>query len=1500
MSQIDSIHTCRDGHVVVVLVAGEYALLAAKPIRAGETLFVIEGEARDLPSRHSLQMGENLHIDIGPDRSPEEILDRCYWQFLKHSCDPNTVVRGRAVIALRPIHPWDELTFNYNTTEFNIEEPFECRCGAPLCTGQIQGFKHLPTAQRERLRPFLADHLKHHLEPNPISTPHPGVDLMAGVETPSVLHEFFDRAARRWPERVAIEVPSGNGHPRRRTITYAELRRQSDALAHLLSPFIGDESVVAIMAIRNSECLYVSQLAVLKTGAAYTCVDPAFPDEQVRDILQDSQPVALLTDAAGWARASDADFAVPRMFNIAECIERVRGLADPPPLESRVRPTSLAYIIYTSGTTGRPKGVMIEHRSIANLVSADLEEFGLTPEDRVAQSSSAAYDSSLEELWLALAAGATVVVLDDEAARLGPDLIRWLRDERITVLCPSPTLLRTMGCDDPMKALPDLHFVYVGGEALPQDVADRWSRGRHLVNGYGPTECTVTSLRGSIHEGKPISIGLPVRGIQAWVLNEALEVCPDGQKGELCLGGVALARGYRNQPELTAQKFPVHTTMGRIYRTGDLVHRCPEGNFYYHGRIDSQVKLRGYRIELEAIESRLAECAGVREAACRIQGEGTSQVLVGFVVPEAMEAPLSLDDLKASLQKVLPTYMVPSHLGILQQLPKSVGGKLNRRALPLFEMKGLGENRHSMVPPRNTMEGRIASAISRVFERNDPISVEDDFFFDLGGDSLRAAMLVSLLRDHHETASITVRDIYESRTVAELATRAHASVETAVAVEEETVQRRKLPVLATFLQTLWLLLGLMAISLLAYFGSFRVLPFVMGKVGLVPFIFLVPVLVGVALGVYTPASVLLAVVIKRVLIGRYRQVRAPVWGSFYVRNWMVEQVVRIIPWRLIGGTVFQNAALRALGARIGRRVHLHRGVDLLQGGWDLLEIGDDVTVSQDASIRLVEIDDGHVTVGAVTLKSGSTLDVRAGVGPNTCLEQESYLTSLSSLPPNGQIPRGERWDGIPAMPAGKSPPRPLLSEGERLLSPAMHGFTLILSRFALALVVTLPIQLIAIAFALFHKVEAEQALAWLDNPSLGLKLFFAGIVIATLAVPFTVALEALVLRAMGRIPEGVISRWSLTYIKVWLKTGLVQSASAWLSGTLFWPVWLRWAGMKVGKGCEISTIIDVIPELIEIESESFFADGIYLGGPRVYRGTVTLAPVRLGKNVFLGNHVVIAGGQRLPNDVLLGVCTISNDTTFASGSSWFGHPPFTLPRREIIECDRRFTYDPSWIRYWNRVFWELLRFAIPIAPMFVLPLWFTLAGAAEATIPRPIFFVGMLPLVTLGTISFFCLLVLGLKWMLLGRVRPGQHPLWSCWCSRWDFLYVAWAIYARGVLSTLEGTLLLSFYLRAMGARIGRRVVLGSGFAQVVDPDMLHLEDEATVDCQFQAHTFEDRVLKIDRIRIRRRANVGRSVVLLYGADIAERTRVAPHSVVMKRERLLAGRSYAGCPTRPV
>jgi non-ribosomal peptide synthetase-like protein len=1310
---------------------------------------------------------------------------------------------------------------------------------------------------------------------------------------PLLLHQFFDNAAERWPARIAVEVPPDSGRPGRGFTTYAELARLAHQIAALLGPIVTGECVVAILLPRQSHHLYAAQLGTLQAGAAYTCIDPAFPDARIREILEDSAAAAFLTDAAGLERARTGLFGAPPQFDVTAAL----APAGAPPPPAWLTPESLAYTIYTSGTTGRPKAVMIEHRSVSNLVAADLDEFRLAPVSRVSQNSSSSYDSSVEEIWLAFASGATLVMMDEETARLGPDLVGWLRRERITVFCPPPTLLRAIGCDNPAAELPELAFVYLGGEALPQDISDIWAPGKLLVNGWGPTECTVTTTRAAMHAGSPVHIGKPIRGVQAWILNDSLEEVLDGQWGELAIGGIALARGYWNRPELTAEKFPVHPRLGRIYRSGDLAHRDAEGNLHCHGRIDSQVKIRGYRVELEEIEAHLAACPGVHAAACRIQDDGGQPLLVAFLIPSDTAMPPSPDSLQSMLREMVPSYMVPARFGFLAKLPVTVGGKLNRAALPHLDPPAAAAE-SAASPPRDPVENLLAGAFGEILGLAQAVSIHDDFFASLGGDSLRAAQLVTRLRHLTPATSVTVRDVYETRTVAALGERLRAAPPAPAREKPASLSRGGSPFLATVVQAVWLLLTFSVAAAAAYSIVFEAAPRLTRGLGIFPLLLLAPVVFLAGLVVYGFLAVGATVWAKRALVGTYRPLEEPVWGSFYVRNWMVQRLARAIPWWLIEGTEFQLAALRALGARIGRRVHIHRGVHMSQGGWDLLDIGDDVTVAQDASLSLMELDAGHIVVAPVSLGDGATVDIRAGVAGGARLGPGAWLTALSWLPPGAAVPAGERWDGIAARPAGFAPPIPAVTEHERTLSPFWHGLWMVLARYAIGTLPILNLELLALLAVIVLGVDADRLNIWLRQPSAEFTPFVLVIVLASLSVPLSLVLEALILRMLGPVPEGVIGRWSPSYIRVWLKPGILYSAGEWLSGTLFWPLWLRLAGMHIGPGCEISTILDVVPELVEIGPECFFADGIYLAGPRIYRGTVTLTRTRISKNTFLGNHAVVPSGQSLPESILLGVCTVADDKIARTGTSWFGQPPFELLVREVVAVDRSLTYDPSFIRYWNRVFWELLRFALPAAPTIAAMLWLQAIAMLEPVTPWPELLFWRVPLITFAAGGALILLVLMLKWGLLGRVRPGQHPLWSCWCSRWDFLYVAWALYSRGTLAALEGTLLLSWYLRAMGVKLGKRVVLGAGFSQVVDPDMLTIEDDATVSSTLQSHTFEDRVLKIDRVVIRRRATLGANTVPLYGADIGAGTHVAPHSVIMKHEHLLPDLRYEGAPTR--
>ncbi len=1301
-----------------------------------------------------------------------------------------------------------------------------------------------------------------------------------------LLHEIFDRALILHANEIALEIPPSEGFPERRQYTYSDLDRLADAYCLDLSGVVEDECIVAVLLPRTSEHLWAAQLGILRTGAAYLCLDPDLPDEVVRKTLIDAEPAAIIADTNGLARCNSLGIGHQVFVPTTET-----GNDEVHFLRPEFSVDRLAYVIYTSGTTGAPKGVMIEHQSITNLVLSDIKEFAIRPGDRIAQGSSPSYDSSVEETWLAFAAGATLVVMDDATSRLGPDLVTWLTDNEITMLCPPPTLLRTMGCEDPRMSLPKLRLLYVGGEALTSDVADVWAPGRRLVNGYGPTECTVTCVRSEVFAGEPITIGMAIDGVTAHVLNETGNPVPMGERGELCLGGLSLARGYRNAPDLTERKFGRHEQLGRIYRTGDLVSSNAQGKLSYYGRIDAQVKLRGFRIELEAIETVLATFPGIREAACKLQREGTVEWLSAHIVSSSTP---DWDELREMLGQALPWYMTPTAFELVDSLPKTVGGKIKRDALPLVHPTPSNRER-SLTLPRTEKEALIASACQRLLSLTGPVSVTEDFFLDLGGSSLGAAQLVSFLRKDPETASITVRDIYQARTIEEIALRALPSGHVEGPPEPRRPSVSTIP--ATVTQALLLAMELVVVSAAAAWFLLDGIPWLDSFGGVFGFLVVLPVVGAAAFVVYTPVSIALAVLTKKLIIGKYRATVEPVWSQLFLRNWIVRQVLRIVPWQQIEGTELANMALRALGAKIGKDVHFHHGSLPLQGGWDLLEIGDRVTLGQDCVLGLSELESSNLIFGPVSLGQDAVVGTRAIVSHHGSMGHSTTLTDLSLLATGDHIPESESWSGIRATANGRSRPIPECTGVK--LSGFVFGSILLFGRALISWIEFLPLQISLVG--LYYGVGQSKGtidgflfdLSW--TQSLALTTLVVGI-----SMPATLLLKALLARILGLVKPGVLYVQSPGFARVSLKSLLVESSGRWLSGTLFWPVWLRAAGMNVGKDCEISTIIDVVPELVSIDSHVFFADGVYLCPPVIQGGTVTLDKLQVSTNCFIGNHSILPGGQTLPPDILIGVSTIADASLMQKGTSWFGLPPIELHRREIVAVDESLTHKPSRARYWNRVFWESLRFFVPVVPLFAELLWCDELVGLPKNWRGPAIYIGAASLDTLAIASGLCLLVLAMKWVLLGRVKEGIHPLWSCWCSRWDYLYVIWGEWARPILVNLEGTLLLIPYLRAMGMKIGKRVVLSSGFAHVVDPDMLVIEDDATVSATYQAHTFEDRVLKIGKVVIKRGATLGRSTVPLYGAVVGEGARVVANSVIMKHEHLLPGHKYEGAPCHAV
>ncbi|MEA2601550.1 MAG: hypothetical protein QOF89_2542, partial [Acidobacteriota bacterium] len=560
------------------------------------------------------------------------------------------------------------------------------------------------------------------------------------------LHEMVEEQAAAWPDAVALVSEDGE-------LTYADLNHRANRLARRLRRLgVGPEVAVGLCAERSPEMI-VGLLAVLKAGGAYLPLDPAYPAERLVLLLADSGVPLLLTQQ-GLLAGLPPHGAVTVLLE--DTLEGESGENLPPLSESE----NLAYVIYTSGSTGTPKGVLVSHRGLDNLAAAQDRLFGVGPESRVLQFASMSFDASVSEIAMAFRAGAALVLASRQSL-VGPELIELLADQGITTVTLPPTVLATL----PEADLPALHTLVVAGEACSADLARRWATGRRLVNAYGPTETTVCATAWVYDGGARLLIGRPLQNMEVFVLDAAGQPLPAGVPGELLVGGVGLARGYRGRPDLTAERFVPHPFAtapgGRLYRTGDLVRFTAGGEIEFLGRIDHQVKVRGVRVELGEVEAALLAQPGVREAVARQDGSAPAR-LVAYAVP-IEGAELDGVALRTALAATLPEALVPSVVVVLPALPLTPSGKVDRKALPAPEGTGASKG---AVAPRTELE-RFLAGLWQEMLGVASLGIHDDFFA-LGGNSITGAMFVNRLQQElGEIVHVVV--MFDAPTVAQLA-----------------------------------------------------------------------------------------------------------------------------------------------------------------------------------------------------------------------------------------------------------------------------------------------------------------------------------------------------------------------------------------------------------------------------------------------------------------------------------------------------------------------------------------------------------------------------------------------------------------------------------------------------------------------------------------------------------------------------------------------------------
>ncbi len=1292
---------------------------------------------------------------------------------------------------------------------------------------------------------------------------------------PEVLHHLFETQAEKRPEAPAVLDGA-------QTITYARLEAHANRIARWLRHRgLGRGHRAALLLPRSWET-YAALLGILKSGGAYVPIDPSCPAKRTAFILKNAGVKALLTTRELGSPHLDFEGALFRLD--AEAAEI--AIEDPTPLpfdERSARPEDLAYIIYTSGSTGRPKGVMIEHRSARHLVEAEGEIFSVHPADRVYQGFSLAFDASVEEIWLAFRAGGALVPAMPERAWAGPDLARHLTDSRVTVLSCVPTLLSMIEGE-----LPTVRLLILGGETCPDHLVERWARpGLRLVNTYGPTEATVIATYADLHPGSPVTIGRPVPGYQIHLLDEALRPVGAGERGEICIGGPGVARGYVALPEEERERFlsvPIvgaETPSLRVYRTGDLGRVNEGGDLEFLGRADGQVQVRGFRVELAEIESALLQDENVRAAACALREDvpGLPRLVAYVVARDGV--PVNRRRLHARLRVQLPAYMVPALIEPLDDLPCLPSGKLDRSSLP----PPRAASSPSRQGPRTATERRLAS-LWKTFFHPQPVGVEDDFFMDLGGHSLLAARMVSELRKETRFARVSLGDLYEHPTLSDLAaTLDRQALPPAPRAQPSRAEPapQASPTFAGWAQ---------APGLYAAFG-FRALQWVTPY--LVYFILAeshstwvsVAWALGSAVAVF-PVLLGLAIAAKWCLLGRIRAGVHPLWGPFYLRWWTMRTLVEAIPLDYLAGTPLLPWVYRALGARIGPDVHLatHH-----LAAFDLIAIGEGSSIDEGASILGSVVEGGALRLGPVRIGRNSFIGTLSVLQPDTGLGDGARLEDLSLLPAGGRVPDGETWAGSPARPAQTPDPRPPAPVPNRLRKAAL---TL---QYA-GLVALLPLLVLgALAPGTALLIQMERT----SHPFLYLAAIpWVGASFVLLLTGGTVLLKWLL---VGRVRPGLYPLHGGFYVRNWavdqtmaLSLDLIGPIYA----TLYVTPWYRALGARVGKAVELSTAMSTTPDLLDIGDECTIADEVSLGAAHIEGGWMRLAPTRLGRRAFLGNSAILPAGYELGDGSLVGVLSLTPKVpdSLEPQASWLGSPPVRLPRRQPSEGfseERTFRPSPKLRR--TRGAFELLRLTLPPSGFILVTASVLVASLSILENAGALAMMLALPLIFAAACAVVMAGVVAAKWTLMGRFRPFSVPLWTPFVWRLELINALYEFLATPLLlEPLQGTPLLPWCLRGLGARIGRGAYIHTtGFLEF---DLVHLGDDVALneDCILQTHLFEDRVLKASRLRIEDRCSVGATSVVLYDSVMEAGARLDALSLLMKGEALQAGTAWMGIP----
>jgi non-ribosomal peptide synthetase-like protein len=1222
-------------------------------------------------------------------------------------------------------------------------------------------------------------------------------------------------------------------------LTYRALAVEVDRLRlRLADAGVGLGDRVGVRVPSGTNELYVAILAVLAVGAAYVPVDAEDPDERAELVFGEADVRAVV--GAGHRITVHGASAAP---------------AGRPGTEHD------AWIIFTSGSTGRPKGVAVTHRSAAAFVDAEaalfLTEEPIGPGDRVMAGLSVAFDASCEEMWLAWRYGACLVPVPRSQVRSGADLGPWLVEQEITVVSTVPTLAALW---EP-EALNDVRLLIFGGEACPPELAQRLvTEGREVWNTYGPTEATVVACAALLTGEEPIRIGLPLNGWELAVVDEAGEPVALGGSGQLVIGGVGLARYL--DPGKDAEKYAPLPSLGweRAYRSGDLVRAEPEGLIFL-GRADEQIKLGGRRIELGEVDAALQALPGVAGAAAAVRtARSGNQLLVGYVVTqEGWDRAAAVEKLRAALPAALVPLLAP-----VAELPTRTSGKVDRNALP-WPLEGVETPKADLYGTEAWLAEQWAEVLGA------PVTTASDDFFAIGGGSLAAAQLTTRLRTRYPSAAVL--DIYQQPVLRKLARRLEASAQddgarrtvAPVPVRAQAVQLLLLLPLVTLLGLRWTLVLAAAGNLLPGYAWLPTAPWWLLAAGGLLF-FTPPGRIALAAG---GARLLL----RGVVPGRY-----PRGGSVHLRLWTAERLAEFSGATALTGSWLERYA-RALGARVGPEVDLHS----LPPVTGMLKLGRGAAVESEVDLSGYWLDGDRLEIGPVKVGAHAVVGTRSVLFPGARVGKRAEVAPGSAV--TGQVPTGQRWAGAPAVKLGKAKrnwpkERPRRGTYWRVMY-GVTGFAL----GALPLLAGVAALLVARIF-----VAPGGSLAQV------LRGAALGLVPATLAYGLAYALLILAgvrVLSLG-LREGTHPVHGRVGWQAWTVTQLMDRSRETLFplyAGLVTPVWLRLLGMRIGRGAEVSTVL-ALPSLTTVGDGAFLADDTLTAPYELGGGWVRIGRAEIGRRAFLGNSGMTAPGRSVPDGGLVGVLSATPKKA-KKGTSYLGLPPVKLPR-SAADGDQSRTYDPPAGLLWARALVELCR---------ILPVLCS-AALAAATVVTLCALCGLgawawalSGLVPAAAGAAAGVVSVGAKWLLVGRHRAGEHPLWSAFVWRNELADTFVEVLAVPWLAgAVPGTPVMTAWLRGLGAHIGRGVWVESYW--LPETDLVTLEDAATVNrgSVLQTHLFHDRILRTDTVVLRAGATLGPGGIVLPGSTIGARTTLGPASLVMAAESVPDDTRWLGNP----